>query len=148
VSADVSPPEKPPYRQPVEAVLQGLATDAKAGLSTTKASVRLKQSLAVGDRANNAVLQEVEGRWIVQGDPTEGSILVAARKAGLASEVLDARFTRLGEVPFSSDRKLMTTVHTDADRQERLRVWKRVGRSSPISESSSAISSHPTSAKS
>jgi Ca2+-transporting ATPase len=85
----------------------------------------LERALAVGDRANNAVLQDVEGRWTVQGDPTEGAILVAARKAGLASETLDARFTRVGEVPFSSDRKLMSTVHTDADRQERLRVFTK-----------------------
>src|SRR6185312_16223136 len=85
----------------------------------------LERALAVGDRANNAVLQETDGRWIVQGDPTEGALLVAARKAGLASEVLDARFERVAEVPFSSDRKLMTTVHTDADRQERLRVFTK-----------------------
>ncbi len=85
----------------------------------------LERALAVGDRANNAVLHETEGRWSVQGDPTEGAILVAARKAGLASETLDARFTRVGEVPFSSDRKLMTTVHSDADRNERLRVFTK-----------------------
>ena len=36
----------------------------------------------VADRANNAVLQERDGRWSVQGDPTEGALIVAARKAG------------------------------------------------------------------
>ena len=36
----------------------------------------------MADRANNAVLQEHDGRWTVQGDPTEGALLVAARKAG------------------------------------------------------------------
>jgi Ca2+-transporting ATPase len=56
----------------------------------------------------------------VQGDPTEGALIVAARKAGLLPEALDARFTRVGEVPFSSERKLMSTVHTDAERRERL----------------------------
>ena len=60
------------------------------------------------DRANNAVLQERDGRWTVQGDPTEGALIVAARKAGLEDEALDARFERVGEVPFSSERKLMT----------------------------------------
>jgi Ca2+-transporting ATPase len=85
----------------------------------------LVRALAVGDRANNAVLKEERGRWVVHGDPTEGALLVAARKAGLAAESLDARFTRVGEVPFSSDRKLMTTVHTDADRQQRLRVFTK-----------------------
>jgi len=80
----------------------------------------LRRALAVGDRANNAVLQERDGCWSVQGDPTEGALIVAARKAGLESEALARRFQRLGEVPFSSDRKLMTTVHADAEQDRRL----------------------------
>jgi Ca2+-transporting ATPase len=39
--------------------------------------------------------------------------------------VLNARFERVGEVPFSSERKLMTTIHTDAQRQERLLVFTK-----------------------
>jgi Ca2+-transporting ATPase len=80
----------------------------------------LKRALAVGDRANNAVLHESEGRWIVQGDPTEGALIVAARKAGLEADVLDSRFERVGEVPFSSERKLMSTVHSDTELPHRL----------------------------
>ena len=82
--------------------------------------VELMRALAAADRANNAVLQERDGRWTVQGDPTEGALIVAARKAGLEDEALDARFARVAEVPFSSERKLMSTIHTDAERQERL----------------------------
>jgi Ca2+-transporting ATPase len=78
------------------------------------------RALAAADRANNAVLQERGGRWTVQGDPTEGALIVAARKAGLEDEALDARFARVAEVPFSSERKLMSTIHSDAERQERL----------------------------
>jgi P-type Ca2+ transporter type 2C len=85
----------------------------------------LERALTVADRANNALLQEHDGHWTVQGDPTEGALLVAARKAGLQDAALDARFERVGEVPFSSERKLMTTVHTDADRQERLLVFTK-----------------------
>jgi Ca2+-transporting ATPase len=87
--------------------------------------VELQRALTVADRANNAVLQEHDGRWTVQGDPTEGALVVAARKAGLADETLDARFERVGELPFSSERKLMTTVHTDAERRERLLVFTK-----------------------
>src|SRR5215510_13407550 len=80
----------------------------------------LVRALTAADRANNAVLQERDGRWTVQGDPTEGALIVAARKAGLEDEALDARFARVAEVPFSSERKLMSTIHRDAERQERL----------------------------
>ncbi|KAA0223706.1 cation-translocating P-type ATPase [candidate division KSB1 bacterium] len=87
--------------------------------------IELTRALAAADRANNAVLQERDGRWMVQGDPTEGALIVAARKAGLEAEALDARFDRVGEVPFSSERKLMSTIHTDAEQQERLLVFTK-----------------------
>ena len=93
--------------------------------STAPCDSNSQRALTVADRANNAVLQERDGRWIVQGDPTEGALIVAARKAGLEDDALDARFARVGEVPFSSERKLMSTVHTDADRQERLLVFTK-----------------------
>ncbi|MCC6162083.1 MAG: cation-translocating P-type ATPase [Acidobacteria bacterium] len=79
--------------------------------------VELERALAVADRANNATLQEHEGRWTVQGDPTEGALLVAARKAGL--EGLEERLPRVGEVPFSSERKLMSTLHRETDQPHR-----------------------------
>ena len=78
------------------------------------------RALAAADRANNAVLQEQDDRWTVQGDPTEGALIVAARKAGFSDEVLGARFERIAEIPFSSERKLMSTVHSDAKREEYL----------------------------
>jgi P-type Ca2+ transporter type 2C len=87
--------------------------------------IEMQRALTVADRANNAVLQESDGRWTVQGDPTEGALVVAARKAGLADETLDARFERVGEVPFSSERKLMSTVHSDAEHKERLLVFTK-----------------------
>jgi P-type Ca2+ transporter type 2C len=87
--------------------------------------IELERALAVGDRANNAELQERDGRWVVQGDPTEGALVVAARKAGLEDEALDRRFERIGEVPFSSEPKLMTTIHTDAQKQEQLLVFTK-----------------------
>jgi len=49
--------------------------------------------------------------WRVRGDPTEGALLVAARKAGLEKAELDARFPRVDEVPFTSESKRMTTLH-------------------------------------
>ena len=87
---------------------------------TVPLQFELVRALTAAERANNAVLQEIDGNWTVLGDPTEGALIVAARKAGLLSDALDARFARIGEVPFSSERKLMSTVHTDSERRERL----------------------------
>ncbi|RRR67383.1 MAG: cation-translocating P-type ATPase [Candidatus Viridilinea halotolerans] len=81
--------------------------------------------LRAADRANNALLQEHEGHWVIQGDPTEGALIVAARKAGLTDADLTARFPRVGEVPFSSERKLMSTVHSDAEHPEHLLVFTK-----------------------
>jgi Ca2+-transporting ATPase len=82
--------------------------------------VELEHALTAAERASNAVLQEHEGRWTVQGDPTEGALIVAARKAGLMAAALDARLARIAEVPFSSERKLMTTIHLDTESGGRL----------------------------
>jgi Ca2+-transporting ATPase len=103
----------------------GRFADNKQGMIDDRLRIELERALAVADQANNAVLQERDGHWTVQGDPTEGALIVAARKAGLEDEALDARFERVGEVPFSSERKLMTTIHTDAKRQERLLVFTK-----------------------
>jgi P-type Ca2+ transporter type 2C len=81
--------------------------------------VELERALAAADRANNASVQETAGRWTVQGDPTEGALLVAARKCGLSTDSLNQRLPRVGEVPFSSERKLMSTLHRDAEHQDR-----------------------------
>src|SRR5688572_1930625 len=85
----------------------------------------LNCALAVANRANNAVLQERSGRWTILGDPTEGALVVAARKIGLDAAALDVRFRRVGEVPFSSERKLMSTVHTDEQKGESLRLFTK-----------------------
>lgn len=45
------------------------------------------------------------------GDPTETSIIVAAYKNGMSKERLNEEYPRIAEIPFDSDRKLMTTVH-------------------------------------
>jgi Ca2+-transporting ATPase len=81
--------------------------------------VELERTLAAADLANNASVQEHDGRWTVQGDPTEGALIVAAIKAGLRPDALIARLPRTGEVPFSSERKLMSTVHRDTEQGRR-----------------------------
>jgi P-type Ca2+ transporter type 2C len=57
---------------------------------------------------------EGERTWRMIGDPTEGALVVAALKAGLERENLEREMPRLGEIPFDSVRKRMTTIHPDA----------------------------------
>src|SRR5215204_4505 len=85
----------------------------------------VERTLIAADLANNATLTHNDGRWSVQGDPTEGALIVTARKVRLAQEALDARFERVGEVPFSSERKLMSTVHKDAEKPERIAAFAK-----------------------
>ena len=77
--------------------------------------------LGGGSLASDASLREQDGEWIVQGDPTEAAFLVAERKAGIAEE-RNARFDRVGEVPFTSERKLMSTLQADAANEGRVAV--------------------------
>ncbi|MFN2166882.1 MAG: cation-translocating P-type ATPase, partial [Anaerolineae bacterium] len=61
---------------------------------------------------NDASLEPTpEGGYQAVGDPTEGALVVAAAELGLVKSELDLRWPRVGEVPFTSERKRMTTVH-------------------------------------
>ncbi len=64
-----------------------------------------------GALCNNASLYEEEGHMKVKGDPTEGSLLVSAFKMGEDEEKLRKSWKRLEELPFDSERKLMSTLH-------------------------------------
>jgi Ca2+-transporting ATPase len=49
--------------------------------------------------------------WKIRGSPTEAALIVALEKAGLHKYVLDEAWSRISEIPFSSDRKYMATLH-------------------------------------
>jgi len=63
----------------------------------------------------DAVLQEEKGNITVTGEPTEKALVVAAYNAGISKSNLDAAYKRIGEIPFDSTRKCMTTVHKSSD---------------------------------
>lgn len=69
--------------------------------------------LSGGSLAGNADLrQDDDGRWEIQGDPTEAAFLVAERKLG-ATARRESRFERIAEIPFTSERKMMSTIERD-----------------------------------
>ncbi len=69
--------------------------------------------LAGGSLAGDAQLHQGEGgAWTIHGDPTEAAFLVAERKMGLTAQ-RQKRFERVAEIPFTSDRKMMSTIERD-----------------------------------
>ncbi len=83
-------------------------------LKTEKTLPRLLWGAAL---CTNAQLRQQDGIWTVLGDPTEGALLVGAAKAGFWKDELEKEYPKIGEVPFDSVRKLMTTVHKDREGQ-------------------------------
>lgn len=61
--------------------------------------------------STNAHVQQTNGSYNIVGDTTEGAMVVAARKVGWTREQLEKDIPRINELPFSSERKAMTTVH-------------------------------------
>ncbi|HDD46079.1 MAG TPA: HAD family hydrolase, partial [Candidatus Aenigmarchaeota archaeon] len=70
-------------------------------------SKELEMLLKIGALCNN--VKHMEGKYM--GDPTEVALVISAEKANLRKEELEKRYTRLKEIPFSSERKMMTTVN-------------------------------------
>ncbi len=74
----------------------------------------LKTLLKAAVLCNDSGLEQDKqtNKWIIKGDPTEGALVVAAEKAGIKKDQLDLAEPRTYELPFSSERKRMTTIHT------------------------------------
>lgn len=69
-----------------------------------------KKLLVYGTLCSDGNVNEKDGQLVHVGDPTETSIVAAAYQNGFVKEALDKQYPRVGEVPFDSDRKLMSTI--------------------------------------
>jgi Ca2+-transporting ATPase len=82
------------------------------GGTSAEPTTALRQMLVAGTLASDTKMVQLSGGgWDIKGDPTEGALVVAAAKAGMQKEDLDAKYPRVNEIPFSSETKRMTTVH-------------------------------------
>ena len=79
--------------------------------------VTLEQETALGELikasvlCNDAGLRHDDGQWKIDGDPTEGSLLVLAGKAGLGLEEVSRSWPRTDVIPFESELQHMATLH-------------------------------------
>ena len=74
--------------------------------------------LSGGSLASDADLRQgADGEWEIHGDPTEAAFLVAERKLGV-TERRERRFERIGEIPFTSERKIMSTIEIDHEHDD------------------------------
>ncbi len=92
----------------------GFARDG-AALADPMADPLLARLLVAGCVCADALLDHKDDRWTITGDPTEGALVVAARKAGLDPETLRREHHRLDVIPFESERAYMATLDADPD---------------------------------
>ena len=71
----------------------------------------LQQTLRIGMLCNEANLYQEDGEYRIDGDPTEGALIVSAIKGGLQVEEEQRKYPQLGIVPFESERGFMATLH-------------------------------------
>ncbi|MGQ9641890.1 MAG: cation-translocating P-type ATPase [Candidatus Bathycorpusculaceae bacterium] len=95
----------------------GVGYEAKGGFLLDgkpldpKSNDDLRLLLGASTLCTNA---QYDGKTII-GDTTEGALIVAAAKAGMTRETLEKAYPRVHEVPFTSERKRMTTVHKSSE---------------------------------
>jgi len=75
------------------------------------ANPNLEQTLRIGMLCNESNLYQENGAYRIDGDPTEGALIVSAIKGGLQVEEEQAKYPQLGIVPFESERGFMATLH-------------------------------------
>ena len=73
-------------------------------------------ALTIGLLSNDSLIEEVDGEKKEIGDPTEVALVVSAENLGLFKKEQEEKLKRVEEIPFDSDRKLMTTIHSEGDR--------------------------------
>lgn len=84
----------------------------------------LKECLTAGLLCNTARLVEKSGRYEIEGDPTEGALIVSARKAALDERTLAAALKRVDTLPFESQHQYMATLHDGGEGNRRVVYMK------------------------
>ncbi len=84
----------------------------EAGGRPAEIAGALRETLLAGALCNDArLVRDAQHHFAIAGDPTEGALIVVARKGGLDTDTLAKVFPRLDELPFDSGRQFMATLH-------------------------------------
>ncbi|MBU0667039.1 MAG: HAD-IC family P-type ATPase [Nanoarchaeota archaeon] len=75
----------------------------------------LSKLLEIGILCNNSDVKKKGTEWVMDGEPTEGALIVLGHKAGLIKSDLHKSMLRIKEHPFDSERKCMSTIHSHKD---------------------------------
>ncbi|QSZ41557.1 HAD-IC family P-type ATPase [Sulfurimonas aquatica] len=84
----------------------------------------LKEVLRAGYLCNESYLVKKDTEYSIHGDPTEGSLVVCALKAGFEEHLLNTKFPRVDILPFESDRQYMVTLNRDVENSENILYLK------------------------
>lgn len=95
---------------------KGVLLHDKISLEADEVS-RLQHIFRIGLLCNESNLYREEGQYRVEGDPTEGALLVSAMKAGFSIEEERKAYPQLAMIPFESERGYMATLHRHGDRK-------------------------------
>jgi Ca2+-transporting ATPase len=80
----------------------------------------LSECLIAGMLCNDSNLVSDENNWRIEGDPTEGALLVSANKSGLSRESVQKEMPRLDSIPFESEYQYMATLHSNPGKPENI----------------------------
>jgi len=96
--------------------------DVKKGVQPAEKDLLLELLGRNSLLCNDAELFQADGKWKVEGDPTEGALYPFANKLGMTREVEQSAWPRIDAIPFESEHKFMATLHRRADGKEVLFV--------------------------
>lgn len=109
-----NPSEKTCNHQEFRVTGEGYAPTGEFQLQNNKVEVQdyreLQALLVACAVCNDSVLQQQQGQWTILGDPTEGALVTLAAKGGIEKDQWDSKLPRVGEFPFSSERKRMSVI--------------------------------------
>lgn len=97
----------------------------------------------IGTLCNDAKLVKGDGdMYSIIGDPTEAAMVVGSEKAGISSDIMTERHPRAGDLPFDSERKMMTTFHEGLHEEESVTSYTKGGPDVVLSNCSTFLTSN------